>query len=69
MIHLGYDVKCQQNVAFYNGQKLYFQYSNRAHKIFKGLYAVSKKVKGALPYTHKVEYSHKAWSDLLSVAQ
>ena len=69
MIHLGYDPYHQQVIAFYGGQKLFCRKSTRTSEIMCGLYAVSKKVKGALPYTHKVEYSHRAWSDLLSVAQ
>jgi len=69
MIHLGYDPYHQQAIAFYGGQKLFCRECTRTTEIINGLFAVSKKVKGALPYTHKVEYSYQAWSDLLSVAQ
>ncbi len=85
-IYLGYDIMRQQGVVGYNGQKLYFQESDRASEIFKGLYAVSERIpkqpmssdqQGDLeicvlivtPWSHKVEYSKQAWSDLLSVSE
>ncbi|KKK99125.1 hypothetical protein LCGC14_2635860 [marine sediment metagenome] len=69
MIYLGFDLYHQLSIVNYNGQMLFCRRCPRTKEIMGGLYAVSVEAKGVKPYTHKVEYSHQAWSDLLSVAQ
>ncbi len=69
MIYLGFDLYHQLNIVNYNGQRLYLSKCDRAAEILGGLYDVSEKVDGCMPYSRKVEYSEQAWSDLLSVAQ
>jgi len=69
MIYLGFDHYHRQNIVNYKGHRLICRDGPRTIEILQGLYNVSVKVLGVLPYTHKVEYSNQAWSDLLSVAQ
>ncbi|MEE9548705.1 MAG: hypothetical protein V3V68_05055 [Nitrosomonadaceae bacterium] len=69
MIYLGFDHYLGKNIVNYRGQKLICHSGTRTVEIMDGLYDVSIRVLGVLPYTHKVAYSHHAWSDLLSVAQ
>ena len=74
MILLGYDGENQKHTAAYNGSVIRVDDRHpRVAPVFNGLISVGQKLsipKGFIPavtWTHKVEYSDQAWSDLLEI--